>query len=157
MMVARFVDVIAPERERDVEAQPKLRRRMARVADWMHSRLEIPVSLDEAAREAGLSSYHFLRGFRQLSVLRPISIWCACGSAGRRVSSCEPTCRSRKSPLMPASKTFPTSSARSGARRGSRPRAFERSGGLARAPIGPCGCRMRLSVRLHTLFRSPHP
>jgi AraC family transcriptional regulator len=71
MVVARFVDVIAPGRERDVEAQPMLRRRMARVADWMHSRLESPVSLDEAAREAGLSSYHFLRGFRQVTGVTP--------------------------------------------------------------------------------------
>ena len=71
MMVARFVQVIAPGQKRDAEALPMLRRRMARVAAWMHARLESPVSLNEAAREAGLSSYHFLRGFRQVTGVTP--------------------------------------------------------------------------------------
>lgn len=71
MLVAHFVDVMAPGREWGLEAEPVLRRRMARVADWMHSRVTSPVGLGEAAREAGLSAYHFLRGFRRVTGVTP--------------------------------------------------------------------------------------
>ena len=48
-----------------------LRRIIVNVADWIALHSEEPIGLRQAATQAGLSSYHFLRTFRQVLGLTP--------------------------------------------------------------------------------------
>lgn len=49
----------------------ELFRRLELAREFLHSRLSDPVSLEEAARSAALSGYHFHRAFRQVHGLTP--------------------------------------------------------------------------------------
>jgi AraC family transcriptional regulator len=63
LLATRFVDLVGG-RERDT-ALPRAidRRRAVETALWMDARSHEPIDLDGAARESGLSPFHFLRVF----------------------------------------------------------------------------------------------
>jgi AraC-like DNA-binding protein len=74
---ARLTSVLAELAVRHGAAKPPRRRagtentRIAKARDWMLDRLDQPIDLTEAAREAGLSPFHFLRLFKAATGLPP--------------------------------------------------------------------------------------
>ena len=63
-----------PQRIECVRASKRqeLMRRLGWATDFMHSNLQRPLTLDEIARAARLSSFHFLRMFRQVHGMTPM-------------------------------------------------------------------------------------
>ncbi|WP_114954254.1 AraC family transcriptional regulator [Sphingosinicella terrae] len=69
-------------------ADRRLRARIAHAADWIDAHASAPVGLFDAAREAGLSPWHFLRSFRALIGTTPHQHLVACRlrNAARRLA-----------------------------------------------------------------------
>jgi AraC-like DNA-binding protein len=68
---ARFVEVISGRKSEAREAQPSDRRRAVRAALWLDAHSHEPVDLERAAREVGLSPFHFLRLFANVLGVTP--------------------------------------------------------------------------------------
>jgi AraC-like DNA-binding protein len=60
---ARFVEVVSGRRRPPPEAAPRDRRRAVAAALWLDAHSHQAVDLEGAAREAGVSPFHFLRLF----------------------------------------------------------------------------------------------
>ncbi len=60
---ARFVEVVSGQQRTRAEARMRDRRRAVEAALWMDAHSRDPIDLEGAAREFGLSPFHFLRVF----------------------------------------------------------------------------------------------
>jgi AraC-like DNA-binding protein len=70
-LAARFVDVARGRERRATEARARDRRRAVEAAMWIDANASEPIDLESAAREAGLSPYHFLRTFAAVLGVTP--------------------------------------------------------------------------------------
>ncbi|WP_437681473.1 helix-turn-helix transcriptional regulator [Sorangium sp. So ce131] len=66
LFAARFVEVASGRRRGPLDARPRDRRRAVEAALWLDAHAHEPVDLEGAAREAGLSPFHFLRLFAKV-------------------------------------------------------------------------------------------
>jgi AraC family transcriptional regulator len=62
-LAARCVALAAGRPSRPDGLQPRERRRAVEAALWIDAQAEQPMTLDDMARQAGVSSFHFLRLF----------------------------------------------------------------------------------------------
>jgi AraC family transcriptional regulator len=63
LFAARFVEVVAGRRAAPARGQSRDRRRAVEAASWIDAHSHTAIDLDDAAREAGLGAFHFLRVF----------------------------------------------------------------------------------------------
>src|SRR5436309_2290835 len=63
LFAARFVEVVAGRKRQPTDARTRDRRRAVEAAVWIDAHSHEPIDLESAAREAGLSAFHFLRLF----------------------------------------------------------------------------------------------
>jgi AraC-like DNA-binding protein len=63
VFAARFVEVVSGQARKPAKGTLRDRRRAVETARWIDDNSHLQVGLDEAAREAGLSAFHFLRLF----------------------------------------------------------------------------------------------
>ncbi len=71
LFAARFVDVVSGRERKPVAAGARDRRRAVDAALWLDLHAEEEVDLERAAREAGLSAFHFLRLFSRVLGVTP--------------------------------------------------------------------------------------
>jgi AraC-like DNA-binding protein len=71
LLAARFVDLTRGERRLPLQATSRDRRRCVEAALWLDAHSGEPVKLEDAAAEAGLSAFHFLRMFAQVIQTTP--------------------------------------------------------------------------------------
>ena len=71
MFAARFVEIVSGRPRRPPEAWARDRRRAVEAALWMDANSHEPIDLERAAREVGLSSFHFLRLFAKVLGVTP--------------------------------------------------------------------------------------
>jgi len=71
LFASRFVDVVSGRDRRPTEAPARDRRRAVDAALWLDAHSHEPVDLESAAREAGLSPFHFLRLFAKVLGVTP--------------------------------------------------------------------------------------
>jgi AraC-like DNA-binding protein len=71
LLAARFRAIVSGEPPRPVRAPGRDRRRAVRVALWLDAYAQEPLDLERAAREAGVSAFHFLRLFAQVTGVTP--------------------------------------------------------------------------------------
>jgi AraC-like DNA-binding protein len=71
LLAGRFVEVVSGRRRRPAQVRAADRRRAVEVALWMDASSHEPIDLDGAAREVGLSSFHFLRLFARVLGVTP--------------------------------------------------------------------------------------
>jgi AraC family transcriptional regulator len=71
LFAARFVEVVSGRKRKPPDAQARDRRRAVEAALWMDAHSHQPVDLESAAREVGLSSFHFLRLFANVLGVTP--------------------------------------------------------------------------------------
>jgi AraC-like DNA-binding protein len=70
-LVARFVDVARGRSRKATEARSRDRQRAVEAALWIDEHASEPIDLERAAREAGLSPFHFLRLFAAVLGVTP--------------------------------------------------------------------------------------
>jgi AraC-like DNA-binding protein len=68
---ARFVELVSGQRRSPPEAAPRDRRRAVEAALWLDEHSPDEIDLERAAREAGLSPFHFLRLFAKVVGVTP--------------------------------------------------------------------------------------
>src|SRR5438876_266449 len=66
-----FVEVVSGRTPRPLAARASDRRRAVEAALWLDAHSREPVDLERAAREAGLSAFHFLRLFARVLGVTP--------------------------------------------------------------------------------------
>lgn len=66
LFTARFVEVVSGQQRSAPEVQARDRRRAVEAALWLDAHSHQPVDLDGAAKQAGLSPFHFLRLFAKV-------------------------------------------------------------------------------------------
>lgn len=71
LFAARFVEVLSGRDRKAARGLPRDRRRAVESALWMDANSHEPIDLDQAAREAGLSPFHFLRLFANVLGVTP--------------------------------------------------------------------------------------
>ncbi|XYH99731.1 helix-turn-helix transcriptional regulator [Sorangium sp. So ce1128] len=71
LFAARFVEVVSGQTRRPPEAGARDRRRAVEAALWVDAHAHEPIDLESAAREAGLSAFHFLRLFARVLGVTP--------------------------------------------------------------------------------------
>lgn len=71
LLTARFLELVADRAARPVTPSPVDRKRAVRAADWIDARAPSQISLEDVAREAGLSAFHFLRVFSSVFGVTP--------------------------------------------------------------------------------------
>lgn len=71
LLAARFVEVVSGRERRRPDAGARDRRRAVEAALWIDARSHEPIDLESAAREVGLSSFHFLRLFAHVLGVTP--------------------------------------------------------------------------------------
>ncbi|WP_164016841.1 AraC family transcriptional regulator [Pyxidicoccus trucidator] len=71
LFAARFAEVVSGKRRSALETRVKDRRRAVEAALWLDENSHASVDLDSAAREAGLSPFHFLRLFSRVLGVTP--------------------------------------------------------------------------------------
>jgi AraC family transcriptional regulator len=71
LLAARFVEIVSGRNRRPPEAGARDRGRVVEAAAWIDANAHEPVDLDSTAREAGLSSFHFLRLFARVLGVTP--------------------------------------------------------------------------------------
>ncbi|HEX4927901.1 MAG TPA: AraC family transcriptional regulator [Burkholderiales bacterium] len=71
MFVHRFATLASGESQELQKATPRERRRAVEAALWLEENAAAPVALEDAARHAALSPYHFLRTFRKAIGVTP--------------------------------------------------------------------------------------
>lgn len=71
LFTARFAGVVTGRRATPPEAPPRDRRRAVEAALWLDAHSPQAIDLDRAAREAGLSPFHFLRLFSKVLGVTP--------------------------------------------------------------------------------------
>ena len=63
LFAARFLEVVSRQHRKPLKARLHDRRRAVEAALWMDAHSHEPIDLESAAKEAGLSAFHFLRLF----------------------------------------------------------------------------------------------
>ena len=71
LFVSRFHEVVSGRRREPKQASPRERRRAVDAALWIEENAHEPIDLESAAREAGLSAFHFLRTFAAVLGVTP--------------------------------------------------------------------------------------
>jgi len=71
LLAARFVEIVSQRRSKPVKARLPDRRRAVEAALWMDAHSNQPIDLKSAAKEAGLSAFHFLRLFASVLGVTP--------------------------------------------------------------------------------------
>jgi len=71
LFAARFVEVVSGRKRKPLDAGARDRRRAVEAALWMDAHSHQPIDLESAAREIGLSSFHFLRLFANVLGVTP--------------------------------------------------------------------------------------
>jgi AraC family transcriptional regulator len=71
LLAARFVEILSGRQRRPVEARACDRRRVVEAAMWIDANAHEPIDLESAAREFGLSPFHFLRLFARILGVTP--------------------------------------------------------------------------------------
>lgn len=71
VLVARLAEVVSGRKRKSPEARPRDRRRAVEAALWIDAHAHEPIDLEHAAREVGLSSFHFLRLFARVLGVTP--------------------------------------------------------------------------------------
>ena len=71
LLAARFIEVASGQRRKPTQTTARDRRRAVQAALWMDANAHEPVDLEGAAREVGLSPFHFLRLFANVLGVTP--------------------------------------------------------------------------------------
>jgi AraC-like DNA-binding protein len=71
VFASRFVEVVSGRSERPVSAAAKDRRRAVETALWIEAHSHKPIDLEQAAGQAGISPFHFLRLFSSVLGVTP--------------------------------------------------------------------------------------
>jgi AraC-like DNA-binding protein len=71
VFAGRFVDVVSDRRPKPVTATTRDRRRAVETALWIDAHSHQAIGLDDAAGQAGISPFHFLRLFSQVLGVTP--------------------------------------------------------------------------------------
>lgn len=71
LFAARFVEVVSGQKRRSPGVRARDRRRAVEAALWMDAHSHLPIDLERAAREVGLSPFHFLRLFANVLGVTP--------------------------------------------------------------------------------------
>ncbi len=71
LLAARFVEVVSGRKQKPPAAPARDRRRAVAAALWLDAHSHEPIDLETAAREAGLSSFYFLRLFATVLGVTP--------------------------------------------------------------------------------------
>jgi AraC family transcriptional regulator len=71
LLAARFVEVVSGQKRKPPEVSARDRRRAVEAALWLDAHSHEPIDLDGAARQTGLSSFHFLRLFAKVLGVTP--------------------------------------------------------------------------------------
>lgn len=71
LFAARFIDTASGHKRRSPQMHVRDRRRAVEAAQWLNVRAHEPLNLESAAREAGLSPFHFLRLFANVLGVTP--------------------------------------------------------------------------------------
>src|SRR5438445_1587526 len=71
LLAARFVNVVSGRKRKAPETRARDRRRAVEAALWLDAHSHEPIDLESAAREVGLSSFHFLRLFARVLGVTP--------------------------------------------------------------------------------------
>jgi len=71
LFAARFADVVSGRQRKPPKTQPRDRRRAVEAALWIDAHSHEPIDLESAARETGLSAFHFLRLFAKILGVTP--------------------------------------------------------------------------------------
>jgi AraC family transcriptional regulator len=71
LLAARCAEIVCGRKRRVPAAGARDRRRAVEAARWIDANSHEPIDLDSAAREVGLSSFHFLRLFRSVLGVTP--------------------------------------------------------------------------------------
>lgn len=71
LFAARFVELVSGQRRSPPEAAPRDRRRAVEAALWLDEHSPDEIDLERAAREAGLSPFHFLHLFAKVVGVTP--------------------------------------------------------------------------------------
>ena len=71
LFAARFVEVVSGRKQGVPQVQARDRRRAVEAALWLDAHSPQPVDLDGAAKQAGLSPFHFLRLFAKVVGVTP--------------------------------------------------------------------------------------
>lgn len=71
LFAARFVEILTGRHRKPARGAARDRRRAVETALWMDANSRHPINLDDAAREAGLSPFHFLRLFSNVLGVTP--------------------------------------------------------------------------------------
>ncbi len=71
LFASRFIEVVSGRSRKPPEAHARDRRRAVEAALWLDTRSHEPIDLESAAREAGLSAFHFLRLFTKVLGVTP--------------------------------------------------------------------------------------
>ncbi len=71
LLAARFVEILCGPQRGPAEARAYDRRRAVEAALWIDANAHEPIDLESAARECGLSPFHFLRLFARVLGVTP--------------------------------------------------------------------------------------
>lgn len=71
LLAARFVEIVGGHERKPSQAQARDRRRAVQAALWIDEHSHEEIDFEQAAREAGLSSFHFLRLFGNVLGVTP--------------------------------------------------------------------------------------
>jgi AraC-like DNA-binding protein len=71
LFAARFVEVVSGQQRKPPEVSARDRRRAVEAALWLDAHSHEPIDLEGAARQMGLSSFHFLRLFAKVVGVTP--------------------------------------------------------------------------------------
>jgi AraC-like DNA-binding protein len=71
LLAGRFVDLERGQRRRQIRATARDRRRCVAAALWLDAHSDQPIKLEDAAEEAGVSAFHFLRLFARVIQTTP--------------------------------------------------------------------------------------
>lgn len=71
LLAARFVEIVCDRERRPLQAHQRDRRRAVRAALWIDEHSHEEIDFEQAARQAGLSPFHFLRLFGNVLGVTP--------------------------------------------------------------------------------------
>ena len=115
VLASRFVEVVSGRQRKSGPDAARDRRRAVETALWIDANSHRQINLEDAAAQAGISPFHFLRLFSQALGVPRINIWCVHGCATLRGGSPRTTARLPTSPMTSALRTSPISCAPSAA------------------------------------------
>jgi AraC-like DNA-binding protein len=127
LLAARLVDAVSGRRRSVAGAVARDRRRAVETALWMDAHSHEPLDLEDAAREAGISAYHFLRLFARVLGVTPHQYLVRSRLRHRRTAAAEDDRSITTSPSTSASAISPTSFAPFHRAPGVSPRRFRRT------------------------------